>query len=267
MKDYQVKPGSKVNLEDWDPGEHDGEKDEADGKLAELTNKLEDLQEMLYAEHKHKVLIVLQGMDTSGKDGVIQHVFEGVNPQGTRVASFKVPTTLELDHDYLWRIHAQAPGRGEMVIFNRSQYEDVLVVRVHSLVPEEVWKKRYEQINDFERLLADEGTLILKYFLHISNEEQRDRLLARLDDPKKHWKFNPDDLKERELWPAYQQAYAAVLSKTSTEWAPWTIVPSNHKWYRNLVIASSIVSALEGLDMHYPPAADGLEQYKKVLEK
>ena len=262
MDQYRVQPGTKVDLSEWDPREtnaYTAGKKEAEEELSRLTEQLESLQELLYAENRHKILVVLQGMDTSGKDGAIRHVFEGVNPQGVRVASFKVPTPIELDHDYLWRVHKQTPGRGEMVIFNRSHYEDVLVVRVHQLVPEEIWSKRYAQINDFERLLAEEGTTILKFFLHISKEEQRERLQARLDDPNKHWKFSLGDLKERKLWPEYQKAYQDVLSKTSTDWAPWYIVPADRKWYRNLVIASVIVDALQKLEMSYPKPEENLD--------
>ena len=262
MERYRVRPGKKVDLDEWDPREttaFDGGKEEAAGELARLTEQLETLQELLYAEHRHKVLVVLQGMDTSGKDGAIRHVFEGVNPQGVRVASFKVPTPVELDHDYLWRVHPQVPGRGEMVIFNRSHYEDVLVVRVHNLVGEETWSRRYAQINEFERMLAEEGTTILKFFLHISKDEQKERLQARLDDPNKHWKFSLGDLKERKLWPDYQKAYQDALSKTSTEWAPWYIVPSDRKWYRNLVIASVIVDCLQKLEMSFPTPEENLD--------
>jgi PPK2 family polyphosphate:nucleotide phosphotransferase len=261
MEKYRVKPGDKIRLSDWDPNDRSGfeqEKDEAEGQLEKLTRELEELQELLYAENKHKVLVVLQGMDTSGKDGVIRHVFTGVNPQGVRVASFKVPTAEELAHDYLWRVHKQTPGRGELVIFNRSHYEDVLVVRVHELAPEAVWKRRYQHINEFERLLADEGTKILKFFLHIDLDEQKDRLQARLDDSTKQWKFNPGDLAERKLWPQYTKAYEEVLNKTSTDWAPWYIVPANHKWYRNLVIATILVETLKGLQMTYPQPKDDL---------
>lgn len=265
MKRYLVEPGKRVDLSEWDPqGEKASgdEKDEAKEKLEALNQELEKLQELLYAEDRHKVLIVLQGMDTSGKDGVIRHVFEGVNPQGVRVASFKVPSEEELSHDYLWRIHRQAPARGEIVIFNRSHYEDVLVVRVHGLVPEKVWSRRYEQINGFERMLADEGTTILKFFLHIDPDEQKERLLARLKDPEKRWKFRKGDLAERARWGEYQQAYEDVLSKTSTEWAPWYIIPSNRKWFRNLVIAQIIVAKLKGLEMRYPQPEENLEGIK-----
>lgn len=262
MHIYKVKPGSTVNL-----AEHDANDDQLfpDGKkksektLEKLNKKLGKLQELLYAEHKHKVLIVLQGMDTSGKDGVIRHVFEGVNPQGVKVASFKVPTSKELDHDYLWRIHEHTPGSGEIVIFNRSQYEDVLVVRVHNLVPPDVWSKRYEQINKFERMLAEEGTTILKFYLHIDKEEQKQRLQSRLDDPSKQWKFSVGDLKERTRWDDYTAAYEDVLSKTSTKDAPWYIIPSNRKWYRNLVIGEIMVDTMKKLDMHYPEPETPLE--------
>lgn len=262
MEQYRVHSGKKIDLDAWDPRD---ESTFPEGKelgreaIDELTDELESLQELLYAEHRHKILVVLQGMDTSGKDGVIRHVFEGVNPQGVRVANFKVPTAQELDHDYLWRVHQQTPGKGEMVIFNRSHYEDVLVVRVHQLVPKDIWLKRYAQINDFERLLAEEGTKILKFFLHISQEEQKERLQARLDDPTKQWKFRVGDLKERKLWVEYKAAYQDVLTKTSTEWAPWYVIPADRKWYRNLVIAKIIVKTLKELEMSYPQPEDNLK--------
>jgi PPK2 family polyphosphate:nucleotide phosphotransferase len=262
MDRYRIKPGREIDLKDWDPGDkgaYHGDKEDGRDQLDELTDELEALQELLFAEHKQKVLIVLQGMDTSGKDGTIRHVFEGVNPQGVQVAGFKVPTSEELAHDYLWRVHKQTPGSGEIVIFNRSHYEDVLVVRVHELVPREVWSRRYAQINDFERRLAEEGTTILKFFLHIDLDEQKERLQARLDEPGKRWKFNLGDLKERKRWPEYIKAYEAVLSKTSTAWAPWYIVPANRKWYRNLVVASVIVETLKGLNMKTPEPEDDLD--------
>lgn len=263
MNKYRVAPGDKINLRCWDPNDKskfDGNKLQAQKRLEELNYELEALQELLYAEHKHRVLVVLQAMDTGGKDGTIRHVFEGVNPQGVKVASFKVPTREELDHDYLWRVHKQTPGKGEIVIFNRSHYEDVLVVRVHKLVPKEAWALRYEQINEFERLLYEEGTTILKFFLHIDLKEQKERLQARLDDPNKQWKFSLGDLEERKLWPEYTKAYEDVLNKTSTKWAPWYIVPANRKWYRNLVVASIMVDALKRLDMSYPQPEDDLSQ-------
>jgi PPK2 family polyphosphate:nucleotide phosphotransferase len=252
---YRVKPGSRVDLSKWDPKDKSafpGQKKDGRARLRELNRELEELQELLYAEHKHRVLIVLQAMDTGGKDGTIRHVFEGVNPQGVRVAGFKRPTPEELAHDYLWRVHEHTPAKGEIVIFNRSHYEDVLVVRVHNLVPEEVWSKRSDHINDFERMLADEGTTIVKFFLHIDLDEQRERLQARLDEPHKRWKFDPGDLKERKLWPEYMKAYEDAISKTSTDWAPWYVVPANRKWYRNLVVGSAIVETLKGLDMRHP---------------
>jgi len=267
MKQYIVKPGKKVALSDWDPNDisgFPGAKEDAIEQLKKMTKKLESLQNLLYAEHKHKLLIVLQAMDTAGKDGTIRHVFEGVNPQGVRVVSYKMPTAEELDHDYLWRVHKNVPGKGEMVIFNRSHYEDVLIVRVHQLVPEEVWRKRYQQINNFERMLSEEGTTILKFYLNIDELAQKERLEARLEDPSKNWKFNVDDLKERKLWPDYMKAYEDALSETGTKWAPWTIVPSNHKWFRNLVISTRIVETLESLAMEYPKAEAGDEKLKIV---
>ncbi len=261
MKRYRVKPGSQVDLREWDPddtGAFDGSKEEAQDRLLQLNQQLESLQELLYAEHKHKVLVILQAMDTGGKDGTIRSVFEGVNPQGVRVASFKVPTPEELDHDYLWRVHKHVPGKGEIVIFNRSYYEDVLVVRIHELVPRKVWQRRYKQISDFEQMLVEEGTTILKFFLHISQEEQKQRLQARLDEPTKRWKFNVDDLKERALWPQYMKAYEDAMSQTSTQWAPWYIVPANRKWYRNWMVATVIVETLKNLKMRYPEPRDDL---------
>ncbi len=255
MDQYRIPPDSQVVLAERDPSERqtfDGGKKLGREHLRELTTRLRDLQELLYAERKHRLLMVLQATDTGGKDGVIRHVFRTVNPQGVKVASFKAPSALELDHDYLWRIHRETPARGEIRIFNRSHYEDVLVVRVRNLVPEEVWERRYQHINDFERMLADEGTTIVKFYLHISRDEQTARLQSRLDDPAKHWKFSPADLAERKHWDAYQQAFEAMLSRTSTSWAPWYVVPANSKWYRNLVIARVLIDTLEGLEMRYP---------------
>ena len=255
MDRYRVKPGKRIDLSDWDPDGRetfDGKKAEGREELAELTRELAGLQELLYAEHQHKLLIVLQAMDTGGKDGTIRHVFQAMNAQGVRVAGFKRPTQEEQDRDFLWRIHRQVPGRGEIVIFNRSHYEDVLIVRVHELVPKRIWSKRYDHINAFEQMLADEGATILKFYLHISHEEQRQRLQARLDEPEKRWKFDPADIEERRMWPKYIEAYEEVLSRTSTDWAPWHIVPANRKWYRNLVVAQTIVETLKGLEMHYP---------------
>ena len=262
MKRYLVEPGKKVKLSEWDPNdtsEFKGGKEQARVEIEQLNRRLEELQEVLFAGHRHRVLIVLQAMDTGGKDGVIRHVFEGVNPSGTRVASFKVPSEEELDHDYLWRIHKQVPGKGEIVIFNRSHYEEVLIVRVHKLVPEDEWKQRFDQINAFEQMLVENGTTILKFYLHIDKDEQRQRLRARLDDPNKHWKFRKGDLAERKLWPEYMQAYEDVLNKTSAPAAPWYIVPANHKCYRDLVISSVLVETLEGLKMKFPEPQGDLE--------
>ena len=261
MEKYRVKPGTRVRLSEWDPNDHNGfkgNKKSAQQKLAKLDAQLDDLQELLYAEHKHRVLIVLQAMDTGGKDGTIRQVFRGVNPQGVRVASFKVPTPRELDYDFLLRAHAQVPGNGEMVIFNRSHYEDVLVVRVHGLISQKVCRRRYQEINDFEEMLANEGTTIIKFFLNIDLFEQKKRLQARLDDPKKHWKFNVADLKERKLWREYMKAYEDAMGETSTPWAPWYIVPANSKWYRDLVVSRVIVKTLEELKMSYPKAVRNL---------
>ncbi len=256
---YRVKPNAKVDLNDWDPHDKDGwDRDEAEAKTAELNSELERLQEVLYAEGKHRLLVVLQATDTGGKDGTIRAVFEHVNPQGVKVASFKRPTEKELAHDYLWRVHKHVPGDGEIVIFNRSHYEDVLVVRVHNYVDRERWEKRYDHINNFEAMLADEGTTIVKIYLHISKEEQAERLQSRLDTPEKNWKFDVGDLAEREHWDDYQEAFGEMLERTSTKDAPWYVVPANRKWYRNMVISQILVDTLQSLDPQFPPADDGL---------
>ena len=262
MNRYLVQPGEKIKLSNWNPNdasEFKGNKEQGLVEIQKLNRRLEELQEILFAEHKHKVLIILQAIDTGGKDGVIRHVFEGVNPQGTRVANFKEPSAAESDHDYLWRVHREVPAKGELVIFNRSHYEDVLVVRVHELVPADVWKQRFDQIIDFEQMLSENGTTILKFYLHIDRDEQKNRLQARLDNPNKRWKFRLGDLQERKLWPEYMQAYEDVLNKTSTAVAPWYIVPANHKWYRNLVISSILVDTLAGLKMKFPEPEENLD--------
>ena len=255
MHPYRVRPGRKVDLSEFDPDDThlvpEG-KPEAKKQNAAIQDRLAGLQELLYASHQSKLLIVLQGMDTSGKDGTIGHVMGGFNPVGTRVVSFKKPSAEELDHDYLWRVHRQVPVTGEVAVFNRSHYEDVLVVRVHNLVPKAVWQKRYDQICAFEQMLHDEGALILKFFLHISKDEQRARLQARIEDPTKRWKFQQGDLDERKLWKDYQRAYEDALSRTSTEWAPWYVVPANQKWYRNYVVGTVIADQLESLHLKYP---------------
>ncbi len=268
MERYHVKPGQKIVLSEWDPNDRSGfddDKAKAEQAFNQLRKRLDALQELLYAENKHKVLIVLQAMDTAGKDGTIRSIFEGTNPQGVQVANFKVPTEAELSHDYLWRIHSKVPGKGELVIFNRSHYEDVLVVRVHGIISPEECKKRYKHINEFERMLAEEGTTILKFYLNIDLEEQKERLLERIDDPKKNWKFQPGDLKERELWPKYMQAYEEAIAKTSTHWAPWYIGPANRKWYRNLVVSTILVDKLTKLGMEYPKPAEDFSPYRATL--
>ena len=267
MDKYHISPDTQVDLDDFETY-YIGEikKKEGKAKLKEHNKTLRDLQELLYAENKRKVLVILQGIDTSGKDGTIEHVFGDVNPQGTNVFNFKVPSKKELAHDYLWRVHQHTPGIGEIVIFNRSHYEDVLVVRVHELAPKSVWEKRYDHINAFEKLLADEGTTIIKFFLNVSKKEQAERFLARLDRPHKRWKFNPDDLEERKHWDEYKAAYEGMLSRTSTPWAPWYVIPCDRKWYRNLVIASIIEDTIKNLDMQYPAEVENIDSYRDRLE-
>lgn len=254
--------GEDVHLTEYDPAYHGAykHKKDATADLQKLREKLRDLQNVLYAEHRHALLIILQAMDAGGKDGTIRHVMRGINPQGVLVTSFKAPTQEELDHDFLWRIHARTPGKGMIGIFNRSQYEDVLVVRVANLAPREVWEPRYDQINAFEQHLAECGVTILKFFLHISKHEQKQRLLDRLAEPDKRWKFSRGDLVVREQWDAYMRAYEDALTRCNTPWAPWHIVPANHKWYRNLVIAQTLVSTLEDLDMRYPEPEENLDE-------
>ena len=262
MKEYLVEPGKKVKLNDWDPNDNGGienGKSASREEFLDLNDRLEQLQELLYAESKHRLLIVLQAMDTGGKDGTIRHVFDRVNPQGVKVASFKKPTENELSRDFLWRVHRHVPADGEIVIFNRSHYEDVLVVRVHELVPENQWKRRFDHINNFEKLLHDEGTTIIKFYLHIDKEEQKERLQSRLDRPEKNWKFSKADLAERKKWGDYQSAFEDLLEKTSTDWAPWYVIPANRKWYRNLVISRILVSKLEELKMEFPQSEQDLD--------
>jgi len=242
----QIKAGTNVKLADYDPDSTPGiNEGEADEHLAKLSKKLGDLQELLFAARQNSVLIVLQGMDTSGKDGTIKRVMQDVNPQSCRVESFKVPSEVERSHDYLWRVHNVVPARGMLTIFNRSHYEDVVVVRVHDLVPESVWKLRYDQINDFERLLAENATIVLKFFLHISRNEQKERLLAREQDTEKAWKLSAGDWKERHYWDDYIAAYEDAIGRCSTDYAPWHIIPANKKWFRNVAVADAIVHALK----------------------
>lgn len=237
--------GKKIELSEIDPDDRGGvQQEEGKERSAHLLQELSELQTLLYAAQETPVLIVLQGMDTAGKDGTIRHVMSAMNPLSCRVASFKVPTPSEAAHDFLWRVHSQTPSRGMVTIFNRSHYEDVLVVRVHKLVPEAVWKRRYDHINHFEALLTDADTIVLKFFLHISKEEQKKRLLEREKDPMKAWKLSPADWKERELWDDYQAAYEDAINRCSTPKAPWYVVPANHKWYRDLAIAETVAAAL-----------------------
>ena len=255
MNKYLVRGGQKIALNHFDPDDTSlapGGKAEAKERLAAIVERLAEAQERLFAGHQRSLLIVLQGMDTSGKDGTIRHVMRGLNPQGTRVVPFRKPSEEELEHDFLWRVHAKVPARGEAVVFNRSHYEDVLIVRVHELVPKAVWRERYDQINAFERILHENGTVIVKFFLHISRDEQRTRLQARVEDPKKCWKFQHGDLEERKFWKDYVRAYEDALSKTSTEWAPWYIVPANQKWYRNHLVGSIVAETLDGMRLKYP---------------
>lgn len=253
--------GERVTLADYAP-DYTGDYDKDDAKKQTKANRdrLRDLQEVLFAEHKRSLLIVLQAMDAGGKNSTVEHVMRGINPQGVQVSAFGVPTAEELDHDFLWRIHHHTPGKGTISIFNRSHYEDVLVVRVENLAPEAVWQRRYDHINAFERLLADSGVTILKFFLHISKDEQKERFQDRLDRPDKHWKFSHGDLDVRAKWDQYMAAYEDAITRCNTPYAPWYIVPADKKWYRNMVISNTIVKALEDLDLQYPQPEPGLDK-------
>jgi PPK2 family polyphosphate:nucleotide phosphotransferase len=263
-KRFIVKPSRNVRLSRHDPDDTAGFKDKerAAEQLARNIQRLADLQHRFYAENQRALLVVFQAMDAAGKDGTIRQVMSGLNPQSCRVTSFKAPTADELDHDYFWRIHHAVPARGEIGIFNRSHYEEVLIVRVRNLVPKSVWSKRYAQINDFERLLTDNGVVIRKFFLHISKDEQRERMKARLHNPQKNWKFNPGDLAERQHWGDYQRAYEDALSQCSPQRAPWFIIPANKKWFRNLAVSSILVETLEELDPQYPKPLPGLSRIR-----
>jgi PPK2 family polyphosphate:nucleotide phosphotransferase len=256
-----IRPGRSFQLEDLPTTDVAGFKDKADGRgqLEKHLERLRELQHLLYADGRHAVLIVLQAMDTGGKDGTIRHVMSGFNPAGCMVTSFKVPSEEEKKHDFLWRIHHAVPPKGVIGVFNRSHYEDVLVVRVHKMVPKEVWKARYKQINEFERMLTETGTTIIKFFLHISKKEQAKRLKARIEDKKKNWKFSSADLAERKLWSEYQDAYEDALRECSTEWAPWTVVPADVKWARDEMVARVMVEKLETLDLRYPKPQKDLD--------
>jgi len=262
----RIEPGSAPRLAERDAGARpDGlKKNEGLARLAELTARLEELHDRLWAEATRAVLLVLQGVDASGKDGTIKHVLQGVNPQGCRIVSFKAPSATELAHDYLWRVHANCPQRGELGIFNRSHYEDVIAVRVRKLAPKDIWQKRYAQIREFERMLVDEGTHVVKVCLHVSREEQGKRLQERLDTPEKRWKFRRGDLDDRALWDDFAEAYEDAIRETSTEWAPWHVVPSDHNWVRNLSVAEILVQMFERLDPQFPPADPGLDGLKVV---
>ncbi len=257
LERYLVKPGAKVDLDKVDTGEkalYQGcGKDDILPQFDSLQTQLQELQKRLYAQNKHRILVVMQAMDTGGKDGCIKHVFSRIDPQGIHVRSFKKPSQEELAHDFLWRIHAQVPSTGQLVIFNRSHYEDIIAVRVKKIFPDEVWKRRQRHIVEFERMLAEEGTTIVKIFLHISKDEQKRRLESRLENPMKHWKINPDDLVDRAKWNDFMTAYEDVISKTSTDLAPWYVVPADRKWYRNLCVARIMLDTLKKLDMEFPP--------------
>ncbi len=267
---YRVQPGNSLNLDAIDPAETKGMKfsEDAADETHTLLERMFELQELLYAVKKQNLLIVLQGLDTAGKDGVIRHVFRGLNPEGLRVASYKAPSSEELQHDFLWRIHRNAPAKGEIAIFNRSHYEDVLVTRVHGLVPENVWKQRYGLINDFERLLTLENkTLVLKFYLHVSPDEQLARFKVRLDEPGHQWKISTGDYSERKFWREYTEAFEEAITSTSTEIAPWFVIPADHKWYRNLVISQIIVRALESFDLKTPSPSVDVEMMRQEFQK
>ena len=269
MKKYRVSPGKSFKLKRYNPAEtgnfgrgNDGE-DQAEKETRRILSNLDDLQVKLYASKKQAVLMVLQGMDTAGKDGTVKHVMEGVNPTGCVVNSFKVPNAEEMAHDYLWRVHRKTPEKGYIGIFNRSHYEDVLVTRVHGMVSDKEARRRFKEINHFEYLLARNGTVILKFFLHISKEEQRLRLEARAREPHKRWKFSLNDIKERKYWPHYQRVYQEAIQATSTEYAPWYVVPSDNKWYRNWVVGKILIDTLDGMKLKFPPNEPGVD-FKKI---
>jgi PPK2 family polyphosphate:nucleotide phosphotransferase len=264
---YRVKPKSKFSLDEIkssDRSERTKSREEDDKELARLAVEINALQDILYAQGKHKILLVLQGMDASGKDGTVKHVFSECDPLGIRSASFKGPTDEELAHDYLWRVHAQVPKKGEITIFNRSHYEDVLIVKVHDWIDDKECERRYQQINDFERMLAETGTTIIKCYLHISKEEQKERMYERLNNPTRTWKFNPNDLKERELWPKYMEAYENAMRATSTDYAPWYVIPADSKTNRNLLISRILLETLKDLKLTYPPVPD---EFKTIVVK
>ena len=265
-KQFMVKPRAEIRLKHFDPGyhgKHESHK-KALSQIQENLQKMEQLQYRMYAENKHSLLILLQGLDAAGKNGVVRHVLTGMNPAGCVSVNFKEPTKEDLAHDFLWRVHPHVPARGSVAIFNRSHYEDVLVVRVHRLAPEKVWSKRYDEINQFERLIATQNnTAILKFFLHISKEEQLERFKKRLDDPDRQWKISDTDYKERDYWSDYTRAFEDVLNKTSTDYAPWFIIPSNHKWFRDLAISQIIVRRIEDMDIQVPKPTVNLAEIRR----
>jgi PPK2 family polyphosphate:nucleotide phosphotransferase len=260
LERLRVEPGSSARIADRDADDKLGrDKVEGEERLERLVDRIDQLQYRLHAEDRRSVLLVLQGLDASGKDGVVRRVFDGVNPTGVNVTSFKVPAGPEVQHDYLWRIHAALPARGELGVFNRSHYEDVVAVRMHELAPEDVWRRRYEHIREFERMLVDEGTAVIKVFLNISRDEQRKRFQERIDDPEKRWKFRRDDLKVRERFDDWVAAWEEALTETSTEWAPWYVVPADRNWLKALVVAELVVGTLERFDPRLPQPEAGLE--------
>ncbi|MFB8789985.1 MAG: polyphosphate kinase 2 family protein [Potamolinea sp.] len=261
---YHISPGEKISLADFDPNASEDykKKKQVEEELEKQRQRISNLQARLYAENQRSLLIVLQAMDTGGKDGTIKNVFSGVNPQGCQVWSFKTPSQEESSHDFLWRYHHRAPQRGMITIFNRSHYEDVLIVRVKNLISEEVWRKRYHVINEFEQMLTLGNVTIIKFFLHISKDEQKRRLESRLEDPDKRWKFSTNDVQERLLWDKYHQAFEDAISNCSTEYAPWYIIPANKKWYRNLVIARTLADTLESMNPQYPTVE---ENFKNIV--
>ena len=261
---FRIAPGERVRLRDFDPS-YRGKEDKKDalGKITELRETMGDLQQQLFAERKRSLLVCLQALDAGGKDGVIKHVIGSMNPDGCHVANFKEPSQEELAHDFLWRIEAQMPKKGEVAIFNRSQYEDVLIVRVHNLVPKEVWSRRYDQINDFERRHIENGTRILKFFLHISKKEQLQRFEQRLDDPAKRWKISEADYEEREYWDDYLRAYEDALARCNTEESPWFVIPADHKWFRDLAVSEIIVATLESMKIQVPQPTVDIEEIRR----
>src|SRR5271163_1354592 len=264
-KRFVVEPGTKVRLGKIEPAFKDKHEshDTAKAEIEKHVERMAKLQYLLYADGNQSLLVVLQALDAGGKDGIVRHVFDAMNPQGTFVFGFKQPTIFEAAHDFLWRVHQHAPGKGDVVIFNRSHYEDVLITRVHKLIPKSVWSKRYDLINDFEKMLSANGTRIVKFFLHISPEEQLERFKQRLDDPTRHWKISEADYAERELWPDYTAAFEEAMERTSTKRAPWYVIPSNHKWFRNLAVSAIVADTMEEMDLKLPPTQVDIAEIRR----